>query len=360
MSNFARAGLAFVVLGALCPLLAAQNAPAPPSSPPAPTPPPAVIAPTKPPVTVPANLPPVAATVNGVPITEIAVQRGLKRIPPQRQDEARPEIVNFLIDNALIDQYLAQLKIPLDEKDVDAKLKEVKDEIQKNGSTIEKVLKELSLTEAELRAQIAAQLRWDRFINDQANDKVLRDLFDNNRDIFDGTMVRARHILLTPPEGDTAAVEQARVKLAGMKKQIEDTVTQDLAKQPPTTDSLMREKVRTKVMDDTFAALASKESMCPSKSQGGDLGFFPRAGSMVEPFARAAFSMKAYQMSDVVSTQFGQHLILVTERKPGKEVKFEDLKEEVKEVFGDRMRESLIARLRPAAKIIVAGGVAPK
>ena len=54
---------------------------------------------------------------------------------------------------------------------------------------------------------------------------------------------------------------------------------------------------------------------------------------MVEPFARAAFALKPYTMSDVVQTQFGCHLILVTDRKAGQEVKFADVKDEVRETI---------------------------
>ena len=67
--------------------------------------------------------------------------------------------------------------------------------------------------------------------------------------------------------------------------------------------------------------------------------WFPRIGSMVEPFAKAAFAMKPFQMSEVVTTQFGYHLILVTGRKAGQPVKFADVKEEVKEVYGTKLRK---------------------
>src|SRR5262245_55348191 len=68
----------------------------------------------------------VAATVNGQPILESAVQRGLKRVPPARHAEARPEIINFLIDNALLDQYLQQMRIAVEAKDVDKRIEQMK------------------------------------------------------------------------------------------------------------------------------------------------------------------------------------------------------------------------------------------
>src|SRR5205085_10595907 len=115
--------------------------------------------------------------------------------------------------------------------------------------------------------------------------------------------------------------------------------------------NLEKEKARTQLTDDAFAAVAREKSACPSKDQGGDLGWFPRAGGMVEPFAKAAFALKNYQMSDVVKTQFGYHLILATDRKPGKEVTFETSKQEVKAVYYDKLREAIVDQQRPKAKI---------
>src|SRR6266478_2845367 len=74
---------------------------------------------------------PPAATVNGQPVTEVAVQRGLKRVPPAEHAKARPEILNYLIDNVLIDQYLTAQKIAVDPKEVEARVAEIKNEVKK-------------------------------------------------------------------------------------------------------------------------------------------------------------------------------------------------------------------------------------
>jgi parvulin-like peptidyl-prolyl isomerase len=72
---------------------------------------------------------------------------------------------------------------------------------------------------------------------------------------------------------------------------------------------------------------------------------------MVEPFAAAAFALKPFEMSQPVQTQFGVHLILVTARKAGQETKFEQVKEEVREVYCNKLRESMVAQLRARATI---------
>jgi peptidyl-prolyl cis-trans isomerase C len=295
----------------------------------------------------------VAATVNGQVISELAVQRALRRVPPARHAEARPEIMAFLIDNQLIDQYLSQVSASIDPKEIEAKMQEMADEIKKDGATVDKVMRELMLSEAELRAQITAQLRWDKYVVAQGNEKVLRTLFDENRDMFDGTVVHARHILLTVPNADPRAGAEAKTHLVNIRKQIEEQVAQGMAKLPPQSDNLATQKARAKILEAAFIDAASKESTCPSKTQGGDLGWFPRSGNMVEPFAKAAFSLQPYQLSDVVTSPFGHHLILVVDRRPGKDVKFEDVKEEVREVFAEKLRDSLLARLRPGAKVVV-------
>ena len=74
---------------------------------------------------------------------------------------------------------------------------------------------------------------------------------------------------------------------------------------------------------------------------------------MVEPFAKAAFETKPYAMTDVVVTEFGYHLILVTGRKQGTPKKFEDVKEDVRMLFAMRLREAVIGQMKPRAQVAV-------
>ncbi|HZU36802.1 MAG TPA: peptidylprolyl isomerase [Gemmataceae bacterium] len=314
---------------------------------------PALAQQTKPaPVTLPATNP-VAAVVNGQEISETAVQRALRRVPPAKQAEARTEILNFLIDNTLVDQYLVSRQIAVPAGDVDAKVTELREAVKNQGkTTLDKALQEANVTQAELRKQIEAQLRWDKFTTQQATDERAKKFFDQNKDMFNGSTVRARHILLTPDASDPQGT-QARAKLAGLKKEIEDKVAQGLAALPANTDEAGREKARAKLTEDAFAAIAAKESVCPSKQRGGDLGYFPRVGIMVEPFAKVAFALKPYEISDIVSTPFGLHLILVTDKKPGKDVQYDKMKDVVKDVYGDFLREAVAKQLRAKATITV-------
>jgi peptidyl-prolyl cis-trans isomerase C len=296
----------------------------------------------------------VAATVNGQPIAEVAVQRGLQRVAPASREKARPEIINYLVENELIEQYLKQAQVAVDPKEVDKKFDEIHTEITKKGNQWDAWLQRMQLTEAELKQHITADMRWDKYACGAANDKVLRELFDANKDMFDGTLVRARHILLTPTADDPKAVEEAKTQLKSIKQQVERKIAEELAKLPANADPLARKKAALAAAEAEFAAIAQKVSKCPSKEQGGDVDFFPRAGEMVEPFSRAAFALQPGQISDVVQTAFGYHLILVTERKePQREVEFEEIKAEVREVYCDRLREALVTQLRQKSEIVI-------
>ena len=312
----------------------AQNAPPPPAAPAAA-----------------ANA--VAATVNGQPIPESAVQRALTRVPPDKHAEARPQIVSYLIDQALLDQYLLQLKIEVDGKEIDKSVDEIKGELKKRNQEFAKMLAETKLTEAELRDHIAADLRWGKFAEERANEKVLKELFETRKYLFDGSTIRARHILLTPASDDPKAAEQAIAQLQAIKQQIEKQVADGLAKLPADTDNLSREKKRQSLIEEAFSAVAKEKSACPSKAQGGDVGQFQGVGFMVEPFARAAFALKPFEMSEPVKTPFGYHLILVTDRKPGNDVTFDKVKEMVKEQFCGTLHDSIINEARQRSKIVV-------
>lgn len=293
-----------------------------------------------------------AATVNGKAIPEVAVYRALRQFPEQHKDMARKEIMAHLIENALIDEYLTKLNVVVDEKDVDKLIADLKKELTDAKKDYAKELETMMLTEAEFRSEVTAQMKWEKFVQQQGTDTALKQLFDSSPDVFDGTMVRARHILMTP--GDNADKQkEAAQKLRGIKQVVEQEAAKAVAALPPTADAVAKEQAKANKTDELFAAYAKEYSTCPSKKDGGDLNFFPRSGAMVEPFAKAAFALKPYEMTDVVATEFGYHLILVTSRKPGTPKTFEQVKEDVRMLYAMRIRESVIAMMKPKAQIVI-------
>lgn len=101
-----------------------------------------------------------------------------------------------------------------------------------------------------------------------------------------------------------------------------------------------------------FAELAKQKSIGPSKTGGGDLGWFAK-GQMVKPFADAAFALKkgAYTKTPV-QTQFGWHVILLEDRRQKAPPSFEAKRAELKAELGQKLAAAEIERLRKAAKIV--------
>ena len=296
----------------------------------------------------------VTTSLGAQPITqtipEVAVHRALRQFPESAKALARKEIINHLVENTLIDHYLVAIKVNVEAKEVDNLVGELKKELVAVKKDYAAELASMMLTEEEFRAEVLAQLKWEAFVKAQSTDAALQGLFTSSPDVFDGSMVRARHILFTPGT-DKAKQEEAAGKLRGIKQVIEQEAAKAVAAAPATADTIQKEQIRVQKTDELFAAFAGRDSLCPSKKDGGDLNFFPRAGAMVEPFAKTAFELKPYQMSDVVATEFGYHLILVTARKAGTPKKFEEVKEDVKLLYAMKLREAVLAQMKPKAKI---------
>ena len=160
------------------------------------------------------------------------------------------------------------------------------------------------------RADIAARQQWKNFIPPKLTDPAVKQYYDTNKPFFDKVMVRASHIL-----------DQGRAECqAGGPPEWSTTGSWPFGK------TSYPAKIK-------FEDAAKKYSECPSKENGGDIGLFPYKFAVLAPFANAAFSMKIGEISEVVATDFGYHIIKVTDRTNGQPSNFESIKTEVKEIL---------------------------
>ena len=275
----------------------------------------------------------VAAIVNGerIMLAELLARLNELGVLPEKREEAAGDVLDGLIDNALIVQYLAAQKVPYDAKSVDAEMSELRAEVEKEGEKLSEALARVGMNEQKLRDTVIAQARWQNYLKQRVKDKELADYVAKNREVFDGSQVRASHILVeVAADANAAARAAAKAEIERIRKEL----TAGLA----------------------FADAAQKYSACPSKDQGGDVGWFPRRGKMVEPFAKAAFALKEGETSGTVETEFGYHLIKVTERKPGQPIKLDDpeTRQQVLEEYGEQLKETIVAQQRKTAKIEIA------
>ena len=291
-----------------------------------PTPPPAA-----PPQTPPDDAP--AAIVNGKPVPVGHVLEAFRRTRVSQQaltDAQRTQYLEYmrdvLVDAELVRQFLNQHEVAAHKQAVDEHIAKFRTKLESEGRTLEQFLAEQGITAARMRDDLEEIHRWQQYIDGNTTPKALQTYFEANRAAFDGSQVRASHILVTADEdAPSETKEQAKRKIEAIRAQLAD--------------------------GSGFAELATKYSDCPSKQAGGDLDFFPRKGVMAEPFAAAAYALKQGEVSQPVQTQFGYHLIMVTDRKPGKDVQYADFVEPVKAMYAAEMREKVVEQMRQSSQV---------
>jgi peptidyl-prolyl cis-trans isomerase C len=290
-------------------------------------------------ITSPAAKSPVAAkppaVVNGEVVSQSDFELALKQvgqsavaIPEDKRKLAQMEILGLLIDDVLMNQFLVKYAPPAPPAEVNKRIAELTEGLQKQGKSLADFLRETSQTEAALRADIGHRLQWEVYAKGRITDEVTEKYYKENKDFFDGVTVRASHIVLrVPATASEAEKAAARKKLQELRAQL----------------------VANKL---DFAEAAKQHSQCPTGPNGGDLGFFPRKWVVDEVFAKAAFALKAGEVSDVVQTDYGLHLIKLTERKPGTTPSdFAKVKEVAREVAMEEYRQAVLAHQRKTAKI---------
>jgi peptidyl-prolyl cis-trans isomerase C len=277
-----------------------------------------------------------AAVVNGEVITLAEVDAILKARPIEglklsaaERLEMQKEALNLLIDERIMQQFLRKNAPPAPPAQVNKKLHELQDALKTQGQTLEEYYRETGQTEAQVRASISTALQLTAYLDSRLNEATLRKYYEDNRDIFDQVTVRASHILLRMKPGAPPADREAiQSWLQGIRHDI----------------------VSGKV---SFAEAARKYSQCVSASKGGDLGFISRQGEVDEVLARTAFALKPQEISEVVQTGSGLHLVQVTERKAGSPSDYQRATAKVRELAGEEILSDLLAQQRMAAQVKV-------
>ena len=115
------------------------------------------------------------------------------------------------------------------------------------------------------------------------------------------------------------------------------------------------ERVRLELLKGAnFGTLAKQYSFDKSSSdKGGDLGWFPPRKTDTDQFIRTASAMKKGEVSGLVRTEYGYHIIQIADFQPGKTSSFDEVKDSVKDVYADELKVAIIMQMRRDAKIEV-------
>jgi parvulin-like peptidyl-prolyl isomerase len=289
---------------------------------------------------IPANLTSshVAATVNGEKILVGEVRKILDEKPypntltEDQKRQIRQAALDVLVEDAVMRQFLARQVPKVTQEEFNKEYYAFADALKNLKTTIAEELKKTGQTEDQLRNDLVAKLRWKTLLRSYYPDEKLKPYYDANKPFFDKVYVQASHILIKlPPKHTKEQADLARQRLLVWR--------QDILKGG-------RPK---------FEEIAKQYSECPSKEKGGDIGKFPYKFVVVPEFARTAFAMQEGQVSDVVQTVFGMHLIMVTNRDKGEPSNFETSKDVIREVMAqdDDLYPRLLSDQRKTCKIDV-------
>ena len=258
------------------------------------------------------------AVVNGVDIPtaefEAALQQAL--LPWSEKDDAptgaglqalHREVLTNLIGRRLAYQESRRLGIRVDDDRVDAEMDKLAARFSE-ATDFGEALHRADLSRSQLRAQLRRDIAIRLLLEDQVlqhvevDEREIKAFYDSNPNLFKKpAQVKASHIFVAA--GPDSSREERSAAVALLRK-----IQGQLGQGVP------------------FSELALDYSQCPSSQNGGDLGYFDKE-KMIKGFADAAFALNPGEVSDIVRTGQGYHLIMVADRQPKMKLTFEDVRE---------------------------------
>ena len=298
----------------------------------------------------------VAVTVNGVEIKESAVmsiigsqlakidQQGAK-IPPsvaqQYKKQLREQALEQLIRRQLLDEKIKEANVTVTEEDVMDKINEFASDQNMSLEDFKKTMEQNGQDFDQVKEDVRKALARNKFMEAQWAGKIdvteeeAKKYYDENKKRFNvPELIRVSHILikydLNDPNTDpNEAKAKAKAEAQDLLQQIKNGAD--------------------------FAELAKAHSDCPSAPDGGDLGFFPR-GQSTPQFEKVAFGLEVGQVSDIVETEYGYHIIKATGHKDATVVSFEQAKDSIIKELTEKKQtefaEKYISSLKAGAKIV--------
>lgn len=287
-----------------------------------------------------------AAKVNGVGIKSSEVDAAVNNFIQNQmrmginignQDKTR-------LQKDIVDQLIAAEVLYQESKK--AKLGNLTEEIEKQFEGIKKgfdsqdefkkYLKNIGKSEKDLKDEIRkgvyinAFLEKDVYINIVVTEAEKEQLYDKDKANFEvPEKVRASHILIRVPQD----------------------ASEDVKKEANTKINTLRERAKS---GEDFAELAMENSEDATAPRGGDLGYFGR-GVMLEAFEEAAFNLEKDEISEVLETQFGYHIIKLLDRQDARALSYHEVKDGIERfLLNQRRAEALnkfIEDLKKTAKI---------
>lgn len=260
-------------------------------------------------------------------------------------------VITQLVIQELLDQESKARGIKVSNKDVDKAIDKIIDKVG-GKDNLSNMLKQNNVSISQFKSDIKTQVKMQKLAqtakNVKVSDKEVKDFYNKNINKFKhGEQVRAYHILLMtdPMQIAQEITNNGKKEIAEseMNKKIEATVKER---------ETLANKIANELKADTtkFSQYAKKYSHDTTSAQkGGDLGYF-EAKVMVPEFSKAAFGAKPNTIVGPVKTQYGYHVILVTDRRPAGVESFDKVKNNLKESLTSEKEIKALDDILNAAK----------
>ncbi len=273
------------------------------------------------------------ATVNGQEILvrefDLAVQiqfrrRRLNERGLQDLQAVRQNALDSLIENELLYQQAKESRIKVSDSEIDKELKSIQRSFG-SASNLQQVLDVNGVTTDEFREQIRRSLAVVRFVDR----KVAGDI--------------------TVPDGEVQRFYDSHQE--EMKRQeavrISQIVVEVSDQAPPAVRAAGRELIEQILFEvqagKDFAELARRHSDGPEAEQSGDVGFVTRGGRALPAVEKAAFALRPGEISDIVESRRGYHIIKATEQRPAGMRTLEEVRDSIRTRLENRQREEKLA-----------------
>lgn len=244
-------------------------------------------------------------------LEQLQAQAAGRRLPPGYLEQTKQKLIQQAIEGmiaeTLIDEQIEKHDIVITDEETQSYVEnmaaregmtagEIEALITASGKSFEQWKEDMKF---DKRIAVLKLAEMEGLGTIDVNEADALEYYNANKKSFEQPeQVRASHILINSDGDPNAAKAQAQELL----KQIKEGAD--------------------------FAELAREYSSCPSSERGGDLGF-AQQGAWVKPFSDAAFALQPGEISDVVETQFGYHIVKVTDRKEAGLTSFEDAKQKI-------------------------------
>ena len=288
----------------------------------------------------------------------------LKNAPKELQKDdsytviaLKERYLNDVIVRTLLEQEFEKRKIEASEKEIKDKKAQI---IAQIGSEeqFNNILKENQISEQRLNSDMANEVKIAKLIDslgakEATNSEVEKYYKQNKLQFTMPERVKVSHILFdTNPESLKRKITDADKEAKLSTSDIDKKVKEEIARKEK-----LAQEVRQKALNNpkNFAQLATQYSEDPGTAQkGGDLGFITR-NQVVKEFGDAAFSQKVGTISPIVKSQFGEHIIYVTDKAAAGVQSLSDVKNDLKAYLTEQKKiqalQKLIENLKANAKI---------